>query len=78
MLDLTRSNDDQWIREVHFLDEDKTQFLIICCTYEQAKLFLEVRHLEMDVAFKMVQGKTNVFSISSWNPQSQSKSSHIS
>lgn len=31
-----------------------------------------------DMAFKMVQGKTNVFSISSWNPQSQSKSPHIS
>jgi len=70
--DLTKSNDEQWIREVFFFDEQREHYLIICCTYEQAKLFQNVQHLEMDLAFKMVQGQTKVFSISAWNEQARS------
>jgi hypothetical protein len=72
LFDQSKSNDEQWIREVYFFDDEKEHYLIICCTYEQAKLFQTVRHLEMDLAFKMVQGKTNVFSISAWNEQARS------
>lgn len=71
--DLTKHVDDQWIREVYFFDENREHYLIICCTYEQAKLFQSVRHLEMDLAFKMVQGITKVFTISGWNEQAKSK-----
>jgi hypothetical protein len=70
-----KSCDDQWIREVHFFDEDHEHYLIICCTYEQAKLFQDVRHIEMDLAFKMVQGKTNVFTMSGWNERAGRKTS---
>lgn len=56
-----------WIRNVHFFDEMKTQYLIICCTDAQAQEFQNVQMIEMDLSFKMVQGKTNVFSISAWN-----------
>ena len=71
--DLTKHVDDQWIREVYFFDENREHYLIICCTYEQAKLFQRVRHLEMDLAFKMVQGNTKLFTISGWNEQANSK-----
>jgi hypothetical protein len=64
--DQRRDNDKQWIREVHWFDE--THFLILCCTYAQAKAFIDVKHIEMDLSFKMVNGKTNVFSISGWTP----------
>jgi hypothetical protein len=73
--DLTKNVDDQWIREVYFFDENREHYLILCCTYEQAKLFQSVRHLEMDLAFKMVQGQTKVFSISGWNEQAKSMAS---
>ncbi|PYH88477.1 hypothetical protein BO71DRAFT_403826 [Aspergillus ellipticus CBS 707.79] len=64
--DQLRNSDEQWIREVHFLD-NTNHFLILCCTYAQAKAFINVQHIEMDLSFKMVQGTTNVFSISAWN-----------
>lgn len=69
--DLTKNVDDQWIREVYFFDRE--HYLIICCTFEQAKLFQSVRHIEIDLAFKMVQGQTKVFTISGWNERVNSK-----
>ena len=48
-------------------------FLIICCTYAQAKAFRHVRHVQMDLAFKLVRGKTNVFSVNSWDEQARRK-----
>jgi len=63
--DRLRDSDDQWIRKIHFFDE--AHFLIICCTYAQAKAFIQVQCAQMDLAFKMIQGSTNVFSICSWN-----------
>ena len=46
--------------------------MIICCSYEQAKAFQEVYHAEMDLAFKLVQGETNVFTIASFDERSKS------
>ncbi len=63
--DRLRDSDDQWIRKIHFFDEE--HFLVICCTYAQAKAFVQVQCMEMDLSFKMIQGSTNVFSISNWN-----------
>ncbi|KAN0068226.1 hypothetical protein V8E54_013796, partial [Elaphomyces granulatus] len=62
--DQLRSCDEHWIRKIHSFDDE--HLLIICFTYGQAKAFTK-ECLEMDLAFKMVQGKTNVFSISGWN-----------
>ena len=63
-LDSLRDDKEQWIRAIEFLDEE--HFCVICCTYAQAKAFQHAQCLEMDLAFKMVQGKTNLFSIEDW------------
>jgi hypothetical protein len=65
--DQLKSTDEQWIRYIHEFDKD--HYLIICCTYDQAKAFSKVHCIEMDLSFKMVQGKTNVFSIAGWDDQ---------
>jgi hypothetical protein len=65
--DKVKPNEDQWIRDIHFFDEAHEHYLILCCTYEQAKLFMNQQYIEMDLAFKMVQGKTMVFSLAGWN-----------
>lgn len=69
VFDQAKEPNEQWIREVYFFDEDRQYFLVICCTYEQAKLFQSVRYIEMDLAFKMVSGKIDVFAIASWNAE---------
>ncbi|KAJ6002324.1 hypothetical protein N7522_007551 [Penicillium canescens] len=69
LFDQAKEVDEQWIRDVYFFDEQRQHFLVICCTYAQAKLFQSVRYIEMDLAFKMVAGKTNVFTIASWNEE---------
>lgn len=58
---------DQWIRDIHFFDDEKQRFCIICCTDKQARALTQVRSLEMDLSFKMVNGSTNVFSLTSWD-----------
>lgn len=67
--DQKRKNADQWIRNIHFFDDMQQHYLILCCTEAQAKEFQRAQFLQMDMSFKMVQGKTNVFSISGWNPE---------
>ncbi len=37
--------------------------MIICCTYAQTKTFADVECLEMNLFFKMIQKKVNVFFI---------------
>jgi hypothetical protein len=71
VVDQAKPSDEQWIRDVHFFDEDRKHFLIIFCTYEQAKLFQKVQFLEMDLAFKIVQGKTKVFLLSSFDEEAK-------
>jgi len=63
--DRLQDSDEQWIRKIHFFDDEN--FLIVCCTYAQAKAFTSVQCLEMDLSFKMVQGTPNVFSLATWN-----------
>jgi hypothetical protein len=70
--DQTRSLTDQWIRKVIRLDSDE-HFLIICCTSAQAKAFAEARCVEIDLAYKMVAGKTNVFTIVGWDEVAKRK-----
>jgi len=55
---------------VYFFDKEKTQYLI-CCTNTQAQEFHNAETLEMDLSFKMVAGKTSVFSISAWDEKIQ-------
>ncbi|OJD12483.1 hypothetical protein ACJ73_09344, partial [Blastomyces percursus] len=63
--DKRRNPDEQWIQDVHFYSQDT--FRIICFTYEQAKLFTSAQCIEMDLAFKMIKGSVNVFSITGWS-----------
>ena len=60
-----KDSDQQWICNVHFFDN--VYYLILCCTYAQAKAFTFVKAIKMDLSFKMIQGKTNVYSVSAWN-----------
>lgn len=64
---------DQWIRDIHFFDEQKQQFCIVSCTDKQAHALMKVRILEMDLSFKMVNGKTNIFSLVSWDDKKKRK-----
>jgi hypothetical protein len=66
-----RDSDEQWIRKIHLFDAE--HFLIICCTYAQAKAFAQAQCIEMDLSFKMVQGSTNLFSLASWNEDTKRK-----
>jgi len=68
-IDQHKENTKQWIRAVHNFDDE--HYLIICCTYAQAKAFQRVTCIEMDLSFKMVQGKTNLFSIARWDDNSK-------
>jgi hypothetical protein len=69
--DRLRDSDEQWIRKIHYFDDD--HYLIICCTYAQAKAFSQIQCIEMDLSFKMVQGSTNLYSITGWNEESKRK-----
>lgn len=66
-LDQSREPKEQWIRDIYFFDDERQYFMIICCTYEQAKAFQKQQHIEMDLAFKTVNGKTMVYSIAAYN-----------
>jgi len=59
--DQYKENTEQWIRAIHNFNNE--HFLIVCCTYAQAKAFQHVTCIEMDLSFKMIRGKTNLFSI---------------
>ena len=48
--DRLKDSDRQWIRDVYFFDE--CHFLIICCTYAQAKAFTKVQCIEMDMSLE--------------------------
>jgi hypothetical protein len=50
---------------------DNKFFIVICCTAKQARAYAQCEHLEMDMAFKMVAGKTNLFSFTGWDPLSK-------
>lgn len=63
----------QWIRNVHFLDKASKYYIILCCSDAQANLFQEAEFIQIDLSFKMVNGKTNVFSISGWCEEHQGK-----
>ena len=58
-------SDEQWICKIHFFDDE--YFLIICCTYAQAKTFVQIQCAEMNLSFKMIQESTNLFSVCDWN-----------
>ncbi|RKF76230.1 hypothetical protein GcM3_080036, partial [Golovinomyces cichoracearum] len=56
-LDRLKGSEDQWIRYMQYMDEK--HYLIICCTHAQAMAFQKVNHIEMDLSFELVKGKTN-------------------
>src|SRR5436853_472607 len=68
-IDQYKENTEQWIRAIHNFDDE--HFLIICCTYAQAKAFQLVECIKIDLSFKIVQGKTNLFSIAGWDKNSK-------
>lgn len=72
-LDRHRDNSDQWIRQTYYFP-NSPHFLFVCCTATQAEAFLDCKHLEIDMSFKMVTGQTNLFSLISWDGSLKSKS----
>ena len=73
--DQLRLQEDQWIRHISQQETDAKDFLIICCSYAQAKQFMTMTGIEMDLAFKGVAGLIKVFSLVGWNVSTQSKHS---
>lgn len=65
-----------WWRHVEKFGPQLQWHIIICFTYDQAMGLHDpsVKHLELDLSFKMIQGETNVFSIQSYNKQARRKS----
>ena len=59
LIDRNLPSEEQFIRHIHSFDED--HFMIICFTYTQAKEFFRHHCIQMDLAFKMVQGKINLY-----------------
>ncbi|KAL4959544.1 uncharacterized protein BDV14DRAFT_160917 [Aspergillus stella-maris] len=62
---------NQWIRDIYFFEDNPQKFIILCCLDEQARAFQTARYLEIDLSFKMIQGKTNVFSLVGWSDEHQ-------
>ena len=69
MLDKAKNPDEQWIRHIWYSPNGQ-HFMIFVCTLEEAKEFQFCEHLQVDKAFKMVQGQTNVWSLVGWSNKS--------
>jgi hypothetical protein len=72
-VDRHKSNEEQWIREIYYLD--RQHYMVICCTFKQAKAFMATRHLEIDLSFKMVQGNVNLFTIAGYDEDAKRRCS---
>lgn len=70
-MDQRRPVDEQWIRYVGSIEDEDEHMLIICCTHAQAKAFQDAQCIQMDLSFKMIQGKVNLFSITGWNEEAR-------
>jgi hypothetical protein len=68
-VDRYKDHEEQWICDFHWIDKD--HYIITCCTFKQAHAFIQQKSIEMDLSFKMVQGKTNLFSICGWDDDAQ-------
>jgi hypothetical protein len=64
-------NDERWIRMIKRLNLE--HFIIVCCTFQQAKAFAQATAIEIDLSFKMVAGNINLFSISGWDDDAKRK-----
>ena len=69
-LDQNKPNEEQWFREIWYSDCG-SHFIIVCCTKQQAIQFQYCNHLQMDMSFKMIAGKTMVFSLVGWCPRAK-------
>ena len=70
--DQFKSKEDQWIRTIYYFDDEVyNYFIVICCTLRQAQALVKATALEIDLSFKMVAGKVNLFSISGWDDDTQ-------
>jgi hypothetical protein len=66
-----RPNEDQWIRKVHQISY--SEWIIICCSYAQSTAMIQQNCFQADVSFKLISGKTNVFSIGGWDEEGKRK-----
>lgn len=75
-VDQHRPPDDpsNWFRTVERFGEDDEGLIIVAFSYNQAMKLHEALHVDMDLSFKMIQGKTNLFSIDGWNDLAKSRS----
>jgi hypothetical protein len=71
-LDRNKPNEEQWFRDIWYSECGK-YYIIVCCTKEQAEQFQFCDHVEMDMSFKMVAGKTTVFSFVGWCTRAKRK-----
>jgi len=60
---------DPYIRSIRFLDNG--QYIVLCATKQQLKAISELTHMEIDMAFKRINGNTNEWEISAYLPRVQ-------
>ena len=58
---------ERWLRRIIHIDDE--HWLIICCSYAQAMRFTEQNFIQIDVSFKMVQGKIQLFSLAGFDEE---------
>jgi hypothetical protein len=70
-VDQRRPVDQQWIQKI--VDLDDGHWIILCCARVGALAFRKQQFLEIDLAFKCVQGKVTVFSLCGFNDRTNRK-----
>ncbi|GBB92456.1 hypothetical protein RclHR1_20070003 [Rhizophagus clarus] len=55
---------DPYIRSIR--EFDNGQYIVLCATKQQLKAISELTHMEIDMAFKRVNGNTNEWEISAY------------
>jgi hypothetical protein len=62
-------------RYIRSATADGTNFLIVCCTQQQAIEFLRLERFQCDLSYKLVAGKTYQFSFTRYSDEDRQRKS---
>lgn len=71
--DLLRPIAEQCIREIVYLNDAHDEWFILCSTDALLRDLHNAKFVQMDLSFKNVAGKPNIFSIVGWDEVTQRK-----
>jgi hypothetical protein len=66
-------SNERWIRKIHISDNNPAKFFIICFTNSMAYSLFAQMAIKMDMSFKMVHNKMNIFALAGLNTQIRRK-----